>query len=227
MKFHLWGAIPIWNMILLVSVVFVAFVLPILPASLHHHLFRLAYTLIYISGIYSLERRTHSMFFLFLATIFSEWISGIFQLEFLSLVAKCVNILFFIVVVAALITQIAKARVVNLQVILGSMAGYLLLGIIYSFFVILLMLNDPGSYNYTLPPGLPHHAIGVDSSVPLYYSFVTLASLGYGDVVPIKPLSRSLATWITVSGQFYIAVIVALLVGKFSAQQHREHHRDA
>jgi hypothetical protein len=59
----------------------------------------------------------------------------------------------------------------------------------------------------------------LNRSVPLYFSFVTLATLGYGDIVPLKPYTRSLATLITITGQFYIAIIVALLVGKFSAKQ--------
>jgi hypothetical protein len=59
----------------------------------------------------------------------------------------------------------------------------------------------------------------IDASPPLYYTYITLASVGYGDITPLMPVSRSLATLMAVSGQFYMAVIVALLVGKFSSQQ--------
>jgi hypothetical protein len=79
------------------------------------------------------------------------------------------------------------------------------------------MQYDSGafSYNQSQIEGSEKY---LSKSVPLYYSFITLASVGYGDIVPLKPYTRSIATFIAVSGQFYIAVIVALLVGKFSAQ---------
>jgi hypothetical protein len=103
---------------------------------------------------------------------------------------------------------------------LGSIAGYLLLGMVYSIFVTIIIKNDPGSYS-NLPPDIMQNGT-VKASIPLYYSFVTLASLGYGDICPLQPVTRSLATLITVSGQFYVAVIVALLVGKFSSKPAKE-----
>jgi hypothetical protein len=59
----------------------------------------------------------------------------------------------------------------------------------------------------------------VNASPPLYFLFVIIASLGYGDIVPLKPISRSLATLIAITGQFYMAIIVALLIGKFISQR--------
>jgi voltage-gated potassium channel len=49
----------------------------------------------------------------------------------------------------------------------------------------------------------------------LYYSFVTLASLGYGDIIPLVPLARTLAYMEAISGQLYIAIMLAGLVGLF------------
>jgi hypothetical protein len=113
--------------------------------------------------------------------------------------------------------QIAKSREVTAVAILGSIAGYLLLGLVYSIFISIIIKNDPGAYS-NLPEDIQQVNIN-NPSVSLYYSFVTLASLGYGDICPLKPYTRSLATFIAVSGQLYIAVIVALLIGKFSSQQ--------
>jgi amino acid transporter len=153
---------------------------------------------------------------LFFATFLLEWISGIFNFEALYVISRSTNILFFIVIVVLLIRQIALSKEVRATAILGSIAGYLLLGMVFSFFITIIVKNDPGSYS-NLPPDLAREG-RVDASVPLYYSFVTLASLGYGDICPLKPYTRSLATLIAVSGQFYIAIIVALLVGKFSSK---------
>ncbi|MGR9037551.1 MAG: ion channel, partial [Gammaproteobacteria bacterium] len=60
---------------------------------------------------------------------------------------------------------------------------------------------------------------GVDGKAPmdtlLYFSFVTLASLGYGDITPLAPLARTLAYLEAIGGQLYIAIMLAGLVGLF------------
>ena len=52
-----------------------------------------------------------------------------------------------------------------------------------------------------------------------YFTFVTMSTLGYGDVLPGIPLTRSLSIFISITGQIYLAVIIAMLVGKYSAQK--------
>ena len=132
--------------------------------------------------------------------------------------SKFVNIIFFLVIVGSLISQIAKAKKVSTGVILGSIAGYLLLGLIFSIFIMFIIQKDPSAFSTPQNQAFETEE-GNSASVPLYFSFVTLATLGYGDILPLKAYTRSLSTLIAVTGQFYIAVIVALLVGKFSAQQ--------
>ena len=208
---------PLWNSILVVSVIFSSFILPVLSFEGQNVLFRIAYTVICISALFTLNKRGKAIFVIFVATIFMEWFSGIFNLELLYMISRSTNVLFFLVVVFSLIMQIAKSREVTAVAILGSIAGYLLLGLVYSIFISIIIKNDPGAYS-NLPEDIQQVNIN-NPSVSLYYSFVTLASLGYGDICPLKPYTRSLATFIAVSGQLYIAVIVALLIGKFSSQQ--------
>ena len=217
MKRFNYGSTALWNTILLFAVIFTVFVLPILSAGWHKTLFRTVYTLIYFSAILSLEKRKNPLIILLVSTFVTEWISGILSLPILLNLAKIVNILFFFVIVVSLIRQIASARKVSAGIILGSLAGYLLLGLIFSIFVLFIMQNDPGSFSSPLKQSAASEA-SIGTSVPVYFSFVTMATLGYGDIVPLKPYTRSIATLIAVTGQFYIAIIVALLVGKFSAQ---------
>ena len=214
------GSPTFWNTLLLVSVVFSVFFLPVLPVIWQRTLFRIVYTIIYVSAILSLDKRSKYLIILFVSTFVTEWISGILNLEILLGIAKFVNILFFLVIVFSLIRQIATARNVSAGVILDSVAGYLLLGLVFSIFVLFIMQRDPAAYSTNMNTDRESEEY-INTSVPLYFSFVTLASLGYGDIVPLKPYTRSLATLIVVSGQFYIAIIVALLVGKFSSQKLR------
>jgi voltage-gated potassium channel Kch len=80
------------------------------------------------------------------------------------------------------------------------------------------MMDNPGSYNF---PAIDI-AYGEDVSHVskfIYYTFVTFTTLGYGDIVPQTPVARSLAILISITGQIYIAIIIALLVGKFAGGQ--------
>jgi hypothetical protein len=220
MKRITFGRAVLWDTLLVASVIFAAFIMPVLPHVWQRSSFLAVYNIIYVAAIFSLEKRSNYTLLLFAATILLAWISSILNLQVLSTISRGVNILYFLVIVASLIKQIASAREVTSGVILTSIAGYLLMGLIFSIFIAFLMQQDPTAFTpvHAEEAG-PVEALNV--SVPLYFSFVTMASLGYGDVLPLKPYTRSLATFIVVSGQFYIAIIVALLVGKFTAQQHR------
>lgn len=215
-RIHL-NSVKIWNIVLLISVIFASFIMPVLSPNWHMSLFRSVYTLIYISAVLSLDKRPKSLIILVIITIAAEWFSATMDFPIIHIAVRLINILYFLVMVFLLIREIALAKDVNVETIVGSIVGYLLLGITYSFFIAFIIQQDPGAFN--IPKSmLPATGNPLDISTPLYFGFVTLATLGYGDIVPLKPYSRSIATWIAVSGQFYIAIIVALLVGKFAAR---------
>jgi voltage-gated potassium channel len=216
-KFHLGTSLQ-WDGTLLIAVVFAAFVLPALPMFWQRSLFRIAYTIIYISAVFSLQKRSRYIIWLFVATFVIEWFSSLFHLPVILAVAKGANMIFFLAIVGTLIRQIATAREVTPGVIVDSIVGYLLLGMVFSIFIAIILQHDPAAFANAQTESSPDDS-SISISVPLYFGFVTLASLGYGDVVPLKPYARSLATLIAISGQFYMAVIVALLVGKFSAKR--------
>jgi voltage-gated potassium channel len=218
MKLDNYGSTALWSTILLFSVIVAVFFLPVLPVVWHRSLFRIVYTTIYFSAILSLEKRNNYLLVLFFSTLLIEWLSGILNLAVLLGLAKFVNILFFFVIVVFLIRQIATARKVSAGVILDSVAGYLLLGLLFSILIIFITQHDPSAFSSSQDLAQESEA-GLSTSKPLYFSIVTLATVGYGDIVPLKPYTRSLATFIAVTGQFYIAIIVALLVGKFSSQK--------
>ena len=90
--------------------------------------------------------------------------------------------------------------------ILVSIAGYLLIGIFGGQLFYALNLAFPNSFN-------------IASEKPLfaltYYSFTTLTSLGFGDILPLTQASQSLSLIIALSGELYITILVAIIVGKY------------
>ena len=93
--------------------------------------------------------------------------------------------------------------------ILGAICLYLLMGLIWAITYTLIQLSFPGAFEnvgnskewFSLLPNF------------IYFSFVTLTTLGFGDLLPVQPVARFLVYFEAIVGQFYLAILVASLVG--------------
>lgn len=121
---------------------------------------------------------------------------------------------FNVLVIAVLLLQVYRGRSVSMDVVAAALCGYLMLGVTFGHVYYLLNTVVPGSFN-GLDPDPSHHRTHYQL---IYFSFVTLTTVGYGDITPAKDTARSLALVEAVAGQFYLAVLVADLVGKRVAQ---------
>ncbi|NEV61211.1 potassium channel family protein [Thiorhodococcus minor] len=92
--------------------------------------------------------------------------------------------------------------------IVGAVCIFLLLGLIWTTLYMLVAVRNPEAF-YGIAPG-PWHEIFPDL---VYFSFVSMTTLGYGDIGPTAPIARFLVYAEAITGQFYIAVLVATLVG--------------
>jgi hypothetical protein len=207
-----------WNSILIVSIFLCAFVIPVFPSTWGSAPAQLGFSLIFISGVLSMDKRRWYILYLSLATFIMEWISGMFSWDIIEDISRLMKVLFFLFVMASLIRQMAKPKVINQGVIIASISGYLLLGIIFSLVVASIIQRDPAAFN------IQQQAAGFQDageylSESMYFGFVTMGTLGYGDIVPLKPYTRSLATLIAITGQLYIATVIGILIGKLSSQK--------
>ena len=105
------------------------------------------------------------------------------------------------------------ARQVSSDAVFGAVCGYLLLGIIWSLLFYAVEIAWPGSFNLPTTRDIDVATGELDRGVLTYFSFITLATVGYGDVTPATPLARTLAWTEAVTGHFYLAVLVAGIVG--------------
>jgi voltage-gated potassium channel Kch len=92
----------------------------------------------------------------------------------------------------------------------GAVALYLVIGLVFAHLYGLLNVLAPGAFA-NVPPGLSSDAVFYRGRL-LYFSFVTLTTTGYGDIVPLHPVARSLATLEAVIGQLFPATLLARLV---------------
>jgi len=97
---------------------------------------------------------------------------------------------------------------VDINKIVGSVALYFLLGLIWAIFYTLLLEASPEAMK-----GVESGAWPDNMFTMTYFSFVTLATLGYGDISPLTPVAQSLVVLEAVTGMFYMAVVVASLIG--------------
>lgn len=202
------------DIILLVLLCFTLFVVPLLPADSRPAVHNLIFSLVLLSCTFCLVRRGGLMLKVSGTLIALLWISIFFELEVLYSACKFLSSFYFIFIVAALINQTAKSKIVTTRVIVSSVNGYLLLGLIFSLLVALLSHIQPGSYNFGA--GDDHFSYLHEPIVDYtYYAFTVFATVGYGDLLPLKPAAKALSVLASVSGQLYLTILIAMLVGKF------------
>jgi voltage-gated potassium channel Kch len=115
-----------------------------------------------------------------------------------------------------------RSKRVTVDSIFGAIAAYLLVACIFAIGHMLLLHWDPASFRF---PNAEPTKPGVVRSDLLYFSLTTIVTLGYGDIVPVTPLARMVSAFEGVVGQFYVAAVVAMLVGRFIAQAIEEERK--
>lgn len=123
------------------------------------------------------------------------------------------TILFLAYTLVTLLRAVLRAKTVTLDTIYGALSVYLLIAFVWGVAYLLLEKLHPGALAMHSSPH-PNHQI--DWSDCMFYSFVTLTSLGYGDIVPVLPQARSLSILEAVSGIMFVAVLIARLVSLYS-----------
>jgi hypothetical protein len=179
---------------------------------------------VFFLGIFSLEFSARSRRLLLpLAglTIATTWIHHFHEGSLLYLVDFGTTSITLAAIVVLMIRHIARSRIVTPTIILNSVNGYLLLGVLGGVLLSIadavhVYLNGAGSAGIALPNrGTP------EFSDYLYMAFITLTTVGYGDVTATSHLTRSVAILIGLAGQLYMTILIAMLVGKFLASQER------
>ena len=128
-------------------------------------------------------------------------------------------LVFELFVVMNLLRFILRAPRVTTEVLYAGIATYLMLGLIWSFAYVLVNRVVPNSFSFT--PGSPASQ-SMTGFNGVYFSFVTLSTVGYGDIVPVSSPARLLAVVEATVGMIYITVLLARLVALYSSAQPNE-----
>jgi hypothetical protein len=192
-------------------------VMPFLrPGAVGGTLLQVLVTLLLISAVYAAaddgKRALRIAVSIAVPALVLSWAGRVSSNLTLSAVGGILVAVFLTVTAVAIVRYIIRAQRVTSQVVFGAVSVYLMMGIVGAFLFSLLELGAPGSLRL---PGVEGGAMDDPThfSAIAYYSFVTLTTLGYGDITPASPYARSLATMLAVTGQLYLVVLVARVVG--------------
>jgi len=133
-------------------------------------------------------------------------------------IADLSGLLFLVLCAVTATRQVFRRERVDANKIVGALCIYVLIAVIWAVAFHLLESFSPGSFS-----GLESHQGAALYWRLLYFSFVTVTTLGYGDVLPLTIYAESLTYMEAVLGQFYVAVIVAVLIGSYLSDRETSH----
>ena len=141
------------------------------------------------------------------AFLLARWASSYSGSEAIKVLSLLLMVLYFIYIVMGVVQYLLKSSIVDSNVILGCVAAYLLIGILMSFVFALLLELNPGAFDTP--------AEAMDYSDILYFTMVSLTTIGYGDIKPVASMAKMLAYFSGIIGQMYMGIVTAIIVGKY------------
>ncbi len=122
-------------------------------------------------------------------------------------------ILYYSFIFAEVMYQITLTKEVRINVIIGSFCGYMLLSMIGLFAYLMIEYHHPASFfgTSTGNPSLLYNELS-------YFSFITLTSIGFGDMYPTTDMSRLVVAFFGMAGQFYMVAVVGIIISKFTSK---------
>jgi Ion channel len=178
-----------------------------------HAVWDICSSAILLLGIYAISHvRRHVVIAAVLGIIVlgTRWSGYVIDDERLLLVNYGLGVIFFAFTACLLLADVLRKGAVTADKIYGALCVYLLIGLTWGFMFLTLEGLQPGSFQF----GQARlSGIEKDPATLVYFSFVTLSTVGYGDITPLSLPARSFAFMEAIIGQIYLAVLVARLVG--------------
>ena len=173
-------------------------------------------SLLFLSCIFAVSVKKHHLIIaalLALPTFTIMWTSHFVDIGGFEHVKNLFGMLFMLYLTILFLEHFFRQDEINREVIFGSLVVYLLMGLMWGYGYTLLEHLLPGSFTH------PASLSELDLDAFDYFSFVTMTTLGYSDITPASDSARAMVMIQAVTGQVYLAVLVARLVGINIAQE--------
>ena len=179
----------------------------------------LFFSIIFITTIYAAtQKRSHIIIavILVIPTILALWSEDIAISNTLVTIGYICGLILFAFAVISILIYIFSAQVVTRQTISAAIVVYLLIALMWTFIYRLMEILYPASFAFA------HSKLQDAENIYLYFSLVTITTLGYGDITPIGRQATSLAVLEAVTGQMYLVVVVAWFVGMHVSRKSKQ-----
>ncbi|WP_350288985.1 potassium channel family protein [uncultured Croceitalea sp.] len=175
-----------------------------------------------IAGIILISKRKDLLWFFLVLLIASSAIFAFAQANGeMTLLTRYIQFgiyfAFYLTVSYEIIKQVWYTQKVNRTVIYGLISGFVSLGLIGFFIFMSIEIANPESFEGGLLI-LKNQSPNTLTEQLMYFSFITLMTIGYGEIVPVTPLAQKASILVGLMGQFYLVIITAVVVGKFVNQ---------
>ncbi|MEE8295653.1 MAG: ion channel, partial [Sphingomonadales bacterium] len=109
---------------------------------------------------------------------------------------------------------------IDANIIYGSVCIYFFFGTLMAIVYMTIVVLNPGAFAFPFEPSENASSIEISQLRNLfYYSFVTQTTLGFGDITPVAPIAKNLSILQAITGQLYIAILIARLMGLYLVQK--------
>jgi hypothetical protein len=207
--------------LLFLLVLYIFFIYPLLGGdAFSGGAVSISFSLILIAGIVATSHHNAirlGIVVLAVIAFLSHWLHVLIGGTTAHIVSAAAAILFFSLQTWFLSVRVFAAGTVNIYRIYGAIAVYLVLGVVWANAYVLIYLLQPAAFQFA--PGA--QAFEPPISEMVYFSFVTLTTIGFGDITAVHPMARSLVILEGLVGQLYPAILLARLVTQY--QGHRTH----
>lgn len=201
---------------LLLSIIFLIVVSPVVQRGIGSQILLIfIVTVLWVSAINSVsDKKGHLILACLLATPWfvtsvATTLSGTLYPEFYE---AFFGSIFFIYTTVLIFSHVLKDEKVTSDTLYGAICVYILIGFTWSFFYVLIVTTSHDAFHINPANNLDNIINWNDLT---YYSFITLATVGYGDITPVAPIARSMAYLEAIVGPIYLTIIIARLVGLY------------
>jgi len=204
--------------ILLLTLLLLATASSFAPVAIGALAGNLASSAVLLAGVFSLYHNRALLvvgMLLLVPAMATRWVFFWLETPAMAPISISFWLLFSLFNVGALFVYIQRRGTPTNDTIYGGICIYVLMGYCFGAGFALIETLNPGSLHFE--QGAPEGIAALEFKMA-YYSFVTLSTLGYGDITPLSPVAQSLAMLEAVAGPMFVAVFLARLVGVRTAK---------
>ena len=203
------------HLVLLISLLLLFLLSPLVAAARYGTVvINSAGVIVLLSGIYAMSEQRRLFVVALIgsvAAIATNLLMVVFQSEWFAIAWHGFTLLLFSLFSVGILRDVLRRGQISTDKICGAICVYLLIGFAWAFGYGLIEFINPGSFSGLAQTGT-NNRVGRIMQLR-YFSFATLTTLGFGDILPRTPVARTLATLEAVTGQIYLTVLIARLVG--------------